>query len=212
MTTLTDRACQLGSSINLRIEKHGDDDVPACDIPLGGLMLNHAELGALLNDPKAYTMLFHTDRGHPEPAFPQIQNLVLRDKRVGANVTIRIQTSGPAKSIELKDCKLKDLTLAPLSGGLTALAVKVQTSGDHVPMTIGVLAAHLNGHVSVEIGTGEAAKPIAQQGELPINRFKGDDDNEGFIEEPIENSKIGGKIQHAARKIAKRARRRINAH
>lgn len=34
MTALTARACQIGTSINIRTEKNGEDDVPACDIPL----------------------------------------------------------------------------------------------------------------------------------------------------------------------------------
>lgn len=199
MITLSSRACQLGSSVNLRTEKHGDDDVPAVDIPIGGIMLNSKDLNELMGLPTAHDTLFDTVRGHKEPALPQVRDLVLREKVVGADVCIRIQSTGPAKEITLRDCKLKSLTLAPLSGGATALALTVQTSGDHVPATIGLLAAHLNGHINVEITEGTSAETKPAQGELPVNSLEEDP--------PIENSRTGRLVNLAARRAEKKSKK-----
>lgn len=62
MLTITPRPCQLGTSINTRTEMHGDESVPACDIPLVGITLDAEELGALLGDPTAHRALYRTER------------------------------------------------------------------------------------------------------------------------------------------------------
>jgi len=199
MITLSARACQLGSSVNLRTEKHGEDNVPAVDIPIEGIMLSSEDLNELLGTPGAHDTLFSTVRGHQEPALPQIKDLVLRDKVAGADVCIKIHGTGPAKKLQLKDCKIKGLTLAPLSGGATALSITVQTSGDHVPATIGLLASHLSGQINVEISGGAIAEKKATQGELPINSLEEDP--------PIENSRTGRLVNLSARRAEKKAKK-----
>lgn len=177
MTALTQRSCMLGPSINIRTEKHGEEDVPACDIPVGGIMLDIKELCALMNNPAAVA-LFLKIEGRNEPAIPQIQNIVLKGKRIGAKVTITVQTTGPDKVLALSDCKLKGLTLAPMSGGLTAMYLKIQTAGDHVPGVVGLLTAHLNGHIVVELGDSTLEEKSSKQSELPLNTFGDDEEAE----------------------------------
>lgn len=177
MTALTQRSCMLGPSINIRTEKHGEEDVPACDIPLGGVMLELKELCALMNNPAAVGLFIKLE-GRNEPAIPQIENIVLKGKRIGATVKITVQTTGPDKVLTLEDCKLKSITLAPMSGGLTAMALKVQTAGDHVPAVVGLLTAHLNGHVVVELGDSTLEEKSSKQAELPLNTFGEDDEAE----------------------------------
>lgn len=172
-TELSKRACKLGVSLNCRRELHGDEGVPACDISVGGIMLTGAEMNLLMGS-GAYGSLFDLTGQHPEPALPQIENIVLKGKRVGAAVTITILTTGKDQVIALEDCKLKDLTLAPMSGGLTAMALKVQTSGDHVPNTVGTLSAYLNGDITIAIGESTLEEKTSKQAELPLNTF-GDD-------------------------------------
>lgn len=172
MLRITPRACQLGASINTRTEKHGDEDVPACDIPLAGIMLDESELNALMGDPYAHRALFTDRKGHAEPSLPQIEALTLRDKLEGATVTIVLSTTGKGTELVLGNAKLKGLTLQPQSGGATSLSLKVQVSGDEVAHTVGELVAHLNGHITCEISgaTAEQTK-TSQQQDLPINTF-----------------------------------------
>lgn len=178
MLNITSRACQLGASINTRAEKHGDEDVPAADIPLAGIMLDEAELNALLNDPYAHRALFTDRGGHQEPSLPQFEAHTLRDKLEGDTVTLTAGTRN--KEIILGDAKLKGLTLEPLSGGATSLSLKIQVSGDAVPGVVGMLLNHLNGHLTVEIADAVAIeKKGDKQQDLPINTFGDGEQPEG---------------------------------
>ena len=101
MLNITMRPCQLGSSINTRVERHGDEDVPACDIPLDGIMLTEAELNLLLDDPHASRCLFTAVAGVHQPALPMIAALSLRSKLEGATVTLSLH--GCDKRAEVTD-------------------------------------------------------------------------------------------------------------
>lgn len=165
-TALSPRACKLGVNLNCRRELHGDDSVPACDIAIGGIMLTQPELNALAGD-DAHDSLFLSNN---EPALPQMENMVLKGKRIGAKVVITTSTTMPAK-FELSDCKLKDITLAPMSGGLTAMALKVQFSGDGVPLVVGNLSAYLGGDITFAVGETLLEVKTSKQAELPLNTF-----------------------------------------
>jgi hypothetical protein len=172
MLTITPRACQLGETINPRAERHGTERVPACDIPLDGIMLSEEELNAVLDEPYAHRSLFTDKAGHLEPNLPQVEALCLRKKLTGAAVTLLLSTTGKGKSFELTDCKLKSLKLEPLSGGATKLSMTVQTAGDHVPKLTGELTALLGQHLTVSVSGGEVEKKKGEaQQQLPINTF-----------------------------------------
>lgn len=175
MTTISERTCQLGDSVKLKSSEDAEGaSIPACEIPVGGLMLEANDVNALLGDPYAHASLFTSKSGHLEPSLPQVKNLVLKENRPGLDVTITIETTGPAKPQLLKDCQLKNLSIAPLSGGLTALGFTVHTVGKHVPALMGLLAAHLNGHITCEVRDGSGppkGKRKAKQQDLPINTF-----------------------------------------
>jgi len=172
MLNLSPRACQLGSSVNTRTERHGDEDVPACDIPLAGIMLDETELNALCREPYLSRALFNDKSGHKEPMLSMFEALPFRDKLEGATVTLVLSTTGAGTELVLGNAKLKGLTLEPLSGGATSLSLKVQVSGDTVPKVVGELVAHLNGHITVEIADATAVEQKASgQRDLPINTF-----------------------------------------
>jgi len=171
---ITARACQLGASINTRTEKHGAEDVPACDIPLAGLMLDADELRALAEDPYIDVALFTEKAGHWEPNLAQFHPLYLNRKLAQATVTITLSTTGKGKVLKLENCKLKDLALTPQSGGSTSLALKVQMAGDDMPKTVGLLCEHLLGHITVEITDAiTEQKRAGGQQELPIHNAGG---------------------------------------
>ena len=136
---LTKRPCKLGSSLNTRTEKHGEDEVPACDIPIVGLMLDKAELDALVGE-HFWNVLFNTPIGDgklPAPAWPQIANVKLKDKFAGSAI---IHLGDNVKAVDLAGVTIKGISLDPLEGGLTevsltqAVASFVQRDGFHIIM------------------------------------------------------------------------------
>lgn len=148
MLTITERPATLGSSINTRVEKHGDNDVTALDIPLSGISLAAAELNALLLEPGAHDALFERNGSGFDPRIAALGTLRLKNKIEGANVSIHV---GLGKdSLELVDCKLARVQLDPQPGGRTDLSVQVQctpTIDKHVTK----LLEHLGADVEVEI-------------------------------------------------------------
>jgi hypothetical protein len=205
MTSISERTGQLGTTVGVKTEEGKDGEkIPVCEIQIGGLMLEANDVNALLEDPYAHQALFTSKGGHLEPALPQVENLVLREKRTNVDVTITIETTGPAKPQTLRGCMLKNLQIAPMSGGLTALGFKVQTKGKHVPELVGLLTAHLDGHISCEVRPGAEDKPgkrKPKQRDLPINTF-------GDGEQP-ENSRTGRLINLSARRAAKKAKKTV---
>lgn len=158
MLTITEREAILGSSINSRVEKHGDEDVTAFDIPLSGIPVGEVELNVLLQDPKAYSSLYQPPGGAStmhEPRFPVLGELGLKDKIEGAEVSIWI---GLAKDpLVLKDCKLKGVTVELQTGGASLVSCKVQCT-PQVDKQFTKLFEHLGHDVQVEIrvdGYGE---------------------------------------------------------
>jgi hypothetical protein len=196
--TLNSRPCMLGSSINSRVEIHGDENVPALDIPLSAIMLTGTELNALLQEPYAHSALFN-ERTNPralvEPLFKQLHPLKLKDKFEESSVTLVVGLN--RKTVTLNDVKLAKLTLQPLVGGLTALKLIVQCTPT-LDDGITTLLAFMNHDADVEITIGERVAPAQKQSELPLSMSEspapgpgvpGDDDGDDDEEELEEDDK-----------------------
>lgn len=200
MLTLDKRPARMGSSINTRTEKHGDEDVPACDIALQGIMLEREELNSLLADPYAHDALYnHRSKGKAdEPVFRKFKPLVFREKFEEGGVTLYVGM-GQTK-IELKDVKLARVTLDPQVGGLTELSVQVQCTPK--TDTIGELLGYMNHDVEVEISFGKRAEKSKKQQDLPINTFGAN--------EPGAASDIGPDTREQIEKLPRGRRRKSN--
>lgn len=158
MLTLTEREATLGSSINTRCERHGDEDVTALDIPLSGMALDEKELNILLQDPHAFGALYVAAgaRGSmSEPKLKVLGPLKLKDKIEGAEVSLWI---GMAKEpVVIRDCKLAKVTLELQTGGTTLLSLQVQCTPT-IDKHITKLLEQLGHAITVEIrvdGYGE---------------------------------------------------------
>lgn len=169
MLTLTKRPARIRNSINTRVEKHGDEDVPACDVPLEGIMLEREELNALLDDAYAHDALFnHRSQGKAdEPIFRKFKPLVFRDKFEEGEITLHVGMG--QEQIELKGVKLARVTLDPQVGGLTELSLQVQCN----PSTdkIAQLFTYMNHDVELEISFGKKSEKGGKQKDLPLNTF-----------------------------------------
>jgi hypothetical protein len=150
--------------VNNRIEKHGDKDVTAFDIPLT-VLLDPKELNNLLDDPYKHRALFDTKGDVATPMFPEFSEFAMKHDLEGATVTLHLGHSG--FEIEYKDCCLKGLTLAPLHGGETQLDFKLQCN----PQTkhIVKLLDAQNTEIKVSVADAKIAeKKKRKQRELPL--------------------------------------------
>jgi len=169
--TLTNRHCKIGNSINTRAEKHGDEDVPACDIPLDGILLEREELNALLGDKAAHKSLFQYTKNAPdEPSFKAFKPFALKDKFEECSVTLLLGIS--EMELELTGVKLANIKLEPLTGGQTALSLQVQTTCPVESMAQAI--AFLNAEIEAEITFGKKTEKSTKQRELPMTIGNGE--------------------------------------
>lgn len=177
MLTLNQRVCMIGGSVNTRCELHGEESIPALDIPLSAIMLNASELNALLGEPLAHEALFNRRADHlTEPLFKQLKPFALKDKYEDATVTLTVGLH--QTPIVLKNVKLSKLKLEPQVGGLTALSLTVQCTPE-LDERITTLLAFMNHDAQAEIVTGKRATKADQQPELPLGAHGGEDDDPG---------------------------------
>jgi hypothetical protein len=129
---LTQRPAQIGPSINVRTEKHGEENVPAVDIPVTDIFLDKDEFNGLMQDEDAHDAFFTDDRGKQlEPRFQGIAAISLSDKFTGARVTIK-RNGSDAENLVLKPAKISKVKLEPQVGGLTLVSFTVQGNpSDH---------------------------------------------------------------------------------
>jgi hypothetical protein len=163
---LDQRACKLGPSINCRTEKHGDEDEPACDIPLVGILLEKSEVNDLVGK-LFWESLFDTRSGGkaPKVLFPDLAPRRLQEKYTGS---VSIELGPNINDVELEDITFAGVTLEPLEGGLVSLSLKVQCS-DKIEKFIAKLVARQNTEVEVEITFGEkVVKTKGKQEELEL--------------------------------------------
>ncbi len=166
--TLSMRIARIGSSVNTRTEKHGDDDVPACDIPIEGLLLEAGELDALLGEGAAKALF--TKAATPEPRFSMLKALALADKFEEACVILEL---ADMSTVELA-CRIKGVKLEPQTGGLTLCDLQVQATPTAEDMAD--VFANLNGEIRAEIRFGKKAVKGRKQPELPMGEHKQSED------------------------------------
>lgn len=166
------RPAKLGTSINGRREKHGEDNVSAADIPVVGFMLVADELNELLEEPHAHKLLFNTRSGGKadQPVFRKLKTFAHTDKYEGCAVTFTLGIN--REPIELKDVKVSKIRLEPMAGGLTAMSFSIACT-EGAEKCVGKLLGRLDSEVDVELTLGEVVeeKAAAKQQDLPINNF-----------------------------------------
>lgn len=191
---LSTRLCNIGIAINGRTQKHGDRRVPAQDIPLVGLMLEAAELCALLGDENAHASLFRkNDAGTFEPIFSKhFKPMKLVDRFEDA--TVIVYFNGPPTrdsdadvngdyTIELAGVTLANLELEPQVGGLTALEIQVQATPS--PKEAGTFHGSMGAQVHAFVTFGKRAeKSSKKQQALPLGNDAGTETEPSDDEKP----------------------------
>ena len=147
MLKIDRRRCSIGSSINTRTEKHGEDDVTALDIPLVKIGLTAAELPEVMLEKHAYELLYNTRKGRPdEPIWSRFHPLTFAQKIEGVNVWSYLGR----KTLKRKGVTLAKVRIEPQIGGVTFLSVQVQCTPT-LDDTIEALLGALNREVEVMI-------------------------------------------------------------
>lgn len=164
---LNRRPGKIGGNISSRTEKHGDDNVPAFDMPLEAIMLTQSELNELMNEPLTAVAWFNDRKdGLAEPLFKNVKHFAIVDTYEASSVTIGVGLK--EQLFTLEDVKLVKLKLTPCVGGLTELKLTVQAKIDETNTS---LFEYLSKDCNVEIEFGsisESEKAKAKQPELNL--------------------------------------------
>jgi hypothetical protein len=165
MLSLDKRPCKIGVSINTRRELHGEDPVPAMDIPLVSILLSKEELNTLLDEKNGWDLWFNERKGKPaEPILGgKLKPYAMLQKFKAASVALYVGLK--PEMIELEG-KLTKLKLEPQIGGLTALSLTVQATPEMVDAAR--LLEHLDALVDVSIEFGDADEEEDAQDELDL--------------------------------------------
>lgn len=173
--SITRRTATMGSGINTRTEKHGDEDILAFDIPIKGVPLTQEDLEEVTLNKSAYKLLYRKVRNRPdEPVWGQLfQPLAMNAKVKGANVTLYVGR----KALKLIDVNLAKVRIEIVSGGISLLHFQIQCK-PALDDTLEALFEKVNKPIDLAIecdGYGE-------QPELPLE--EGDEGEDGEAIDP----------------------------
>ena len=166
MVKLERRDGTIGNSIQTRGEEHGEETLPAKDIPLT-LMISRGELGEILREPLAGESFFNETAGFAEPLYGgKIAPIKILGKFENSTVVITVGID--ETEIRLAKATLASLTFDPTTGGMSSLKLQVQyhpQDSDNVAL----LEKWLNHECKIEIEIGQLAKPKKEdQQQLPL--------------------------------------------
>jgi hypothetical protein len=211
MKSLDKRPCKIGN-INPRRENHGEEKVPAIDVSLAGIFLNKRELGELVGNKHCWDGLFDEKGKLAEPAMRCFKPIGL--DLSFENATVSLYVGLKLGLIELTECKLTKLKIAPQVGGLTELTLTVQA----VPDMDAVAAPLINwmGHdadVALNFGdisADEKERHAKENPELALGHADpGDDD--GDDDEAAEVKRAPKKRSNGSAKKPAKSRPHLNA-
>jgi len=153
MLKLSLRTCKLGPSINTRAERHGEDEnVPAIDVSVSGIILDREEFGDLTEDPELLGMLFKKQTDSTEvPRLADFGPLTFKHKFTDARVTFELGL--PKQTVKLVPCKVRKLSFEPVVGGMVRMACQIQCSHEVAP-ELSKLAPWMNDEVKISISDG----------------------------------------------------------
>jgi|ERR1700728_3876427 hypothetical protein len=176
MLTLDRRDCKIGTAINTRRELHGEEPVPAMDIPIAEIHLSREELQALFDDKTVWDSWFDLRKGDklPEPAgwVKECKAFARGDKFKDSQAILYVGLK--PEVITLVNVKLSKLKLKPLVGGLTALSLTIQCTPEMEKAA--KVFDHLDhtAYIALEIGERDDSKAVKNQPELPMDMTKDD--------------------------------------
>src|ERR1700692_4045894 len=155
--TLTKRQGTLGCHLNGRNQLHGDEDVPACDFKISGILMDEQEINTLYDDEKAHSTLYNKRGKVAEPSCIVKNNGgFVKFLKKYENSYITLWFDGEDEPVKISEAKLDNIELGPTTGGQRQLMVQVKStaSGGQVAL----LYVHQNKDVYVNIRFGKETK------------------------------------------------------
>jgi len=126
MIKLPRKPAKLGTNINGRTEKHGDERVPKIDIKLTTLLTEKQTI-ALTGESHVVAAWFKTEGG--KYADPLLKGFAPYRKEGKYKDSLCVLTVGVnAKKIDLGDVTIKSLVFKPIDKGATQLACTIQAT------------------------------------------------------------------------------------
>lgn len=181
MFNIAETYAQMGKISN-NLEKHGEKDVTAFDIPISAVTLKPEQFNALSEDAYADRWLFSDKADIREPNLSKFEPLVLRDTFEEALVAMKV--GGDAFSFA--DARIKDVQFEGKRGGdiLCSFNVRVRPENDKQILQ---LIAYQNREISIDIQDAKVCmKGGRRQQELPLNTH-------GEGEQPEQGAKKRGR-------------------
>jgi len=169
MLNVTLRPAKLGPSINTRSERHGEDEnVPAIDITVSGIMLDREEVGDLTEDPELALALFKQQTDQVDvPRFADFGPMLFKHKFTDAKVSFELGLH--KQSVRLSPCKVRKIQLEAVLGGMLEMSCRVQCAHEVAP-DLSKLAVFMNQEVKIAISDGALDRKTAEdtQGNLAL--------------------------------------------
>lgn len=205
MLKLERRACVLGSSINTRTQKHGEEDVAAMDIRVNRFVLTPEELDEVLLSKNAHKMLYVSKKGRPdEPRFEPLAAMMFREKVKDVSVVMYVGRS----TIKMPRTNFASLNLVLNPGGLTWWSFQIQWVPEVLDANVELLLGKMNQGVELAITCEHYGEPNPLPMEEEIEVQVNDEIQEDFIDGPLDEQEplIGAKP--ARRPRAKSSRKK----
>lgn len=152
--------------ISNNLEKHGDDDVTAFEVPFEAIALTREQFNAQMEDPYADRWLFTDKADMREPNLAKFKPLELVDTYEEAIVSV---TFGE-KAYTFHDCRIKGVTFEGKRGGDIMLALSVRIRPEN-PEQIIALIDYQNHEVKIDVQDAKVVlKGGRKQGELALSQ------------------------------------------
>lgn len=140
--------------LNVRVEMHGDEEVPACDISLSGIPFDMEELDKLCGKYTSRSLYTEEGRGNSKvvkPALTIFKPLEIDAIYYKSRAVIGFTFND--KKIDLKKIKIKDVAVEPQDGGTTILSLKLQACPTDGEMAMLYAVQHKEQYVTLYFGT-----------------------------------------------------------
>lgn len=202
---LTKRPAKIGKSVNTRTEMHGEEEVPAQDIALSGIVLNNLELAAVTDEETAGTGFFKMDGDQYVPRIASADPTTLSHKFAGATVKI---SGGGLPATTYHGAKIKGIVLEAQTGGMVLMSCTLQVNpGPDDPSGQQLVNKKIAITIKAELETEEEDQP-----DLPLDHQDSPGDGVPLEDLVPENpdvtetqmSRTGRKVQAAARKASRK--------
>jgi hypothetical protein len=162
--------CKL-AHLNNRVEKHGDDGVPAVDLKFTGIILTKDMLNEFTGDKHCHNLMFEQRKGGAIEPTQQYLGRVRTFEADFVDCTASIVFGANPDEHELEDVKIKNITLEPLVGGNTSMNCTVQHELEDTDICA-QFAEYQTREVHLALVFGKKAVEDKRQGKLPLDESK----------------------------------------